>query len=240
MAQDRRQRRPDLQMGRPLDLCTEPAVFRRHAETWPSDRGHCRRARSWPVSRFDHDRPHLTGRIDQGRKPCRRIPARSSGAPEGLQPVRHATRQSRSHDARHVRQYPHQEPDGAWGRGRLHDPLSVASAHDHVRCSDALQIRARAARGLRRQGIRHRLVARLGGQGHGPARHSRGDRAVIRTHSSLESGRHGRGSSGIRGGHVVADARIERRRAGHHSRPARRSQAASAPASGNRCRRRRA
>ena len=88
--------------------------------------------------------------------------------------------------------------------------------------------RARAAGGVRRQGIRHRLVARLGRQGHDPARRARGDRAVVRAHPSLQSGRHGRGAAGVRGRHLVANAGLEGRRAGHHPRPAHRSQAASA------------
>ena len=148
-----------------------------------------------------------------------------------FQSVRHAARQSRGDDARHLRQHPHQEPDGAGRRGRLHHPLSVAPAHDDLRRGDALQERARAARRVRRQGIRHRLVARLGREGHGPARRARRDRAVVRAHPSLQSGRHGRGAAGVRGRHVVADARPQGRRAGHHPRPARRSQAASAAAS---------
>ena len=86
----------------------------------------------------------------------------------------------------------------------------------------------RAAGGVRRQGIRHRLVARLGGEGHGAARHARGGRAVVRTHPPLQSGRHGRGAAGIRGRNVLADARAEGRRAGDDPRPAWRTQAASA------------
>ena len=131
----------------------------------PIERHHrCARAR--PVPGFDHHRPHLAGRLDQGREPGRRIPARPSGAAEGLQPVRHAARQPRSHDARHLRQHPHQEPDGAGRRGRRDHPLSVASSDVDLRRGDALQGRGRAAGGVRGQGIRHRLVARLGGQGH--------------------------------------------------------------------------
>ena len=85
------------------------------------------------------------------------------------------------------------------------------------------KIRARAAGRLRRQGIWHRLIARLGGERLDAARHSRRDRAIVRAHSSLQSGRHGRGAAGIRRGHLVADAGLEGRRAGHHPRAARRS-----------------
>ncbi len=76
--------------------------------------------RSGAVRRLDHHRPHFAGGIDQGREPGRRIPARSSGSSEGLQPVRHPPRQSPGHDARHLRQHPHQEPDGAGRRRRRH------------------------------------------------------------------------------------------------------------------------
>jgi aconitate hydratase len=77
-----RSRAADLQVGRPFHLRAEPALFRRHAEAQPADRGHRRRARPRPVPRFDHDRPHLAGRIDQGGKPGRRISARPSGPPK--------------------------------------------------------------------------------------------------------------------------------------------------------------
>ena len=85
---------------------------------------------------LDHHRPHLAGGIDQGSEPGRRVPARSPGASEGLQPIRHAPRQSPGHDARHLRQHPHQEPDGAGRRRRRHHPLSVEAAHDDVRRGD--------------------------------------------------------------------------------------------------------
>ena len=160
--------------------------------------------------------------------------------PEGLQSVRHAARQSPGDDARHLRQYPHQESDGARRRGRLHHPLSVEAAHDDLRRGDALQVRERAARRVRRQGIRHRLVARLGGERRDAARRSRRDRAELRAHPPLQPRRHGRRAAGVRRRHVLADARLKGRRAGHHPRPARRSQAAPAAARRDRRLRRRA
>ena len=176
---------------------------------------------------LDHHRPHLAGGIDQGSKPGRRISARPSGPPEGLQPIRHAPRQSPGHDARHLRQYPHQEPDGAGRRRRRHHPLSVEAAHDDVRRGHEVQGRQRSAGHLRRQGIRHRLIARLGGQGHGAARRARGRHPVVRAHPPLQPDRHGRDAAGIRGRHVLAVAGHEGRRAGHDSRPAWRPQAAA-------------
>ena len=84
----------------------------------------------------------------------------------------------------------------------------------------------RAAGGVRGARIRHRLVARLGGQGHEAARRARRDRAELRAHPSLQPRRHGRAAAGVRGGDVVADARPQGRRDGVHRRAVRRSEAA--------------
>ena len=86
--------------------------------------------------------------------------------------------------------------------------------------------RGRAARRVRRQGIRHRLVARLGRQGHHPARHPRRDRAVVRAHPSLQPDRHGRGPAG-----ASRKARRGRRSA---SRATSRSRSAACTASSSR------
>ncbi len=48
------------------------------------------------------------------------------------------------------------------------------------------------ARDPRGQGIRRRVLARLGGQGHGSARRARRDRRELRAHTPLEPHRHGR------------------------------------------------
>ena len=177
---------------------------------------------------LDHDRPHLAGRLDQRGKPCRRIPARPPGSPEGLQPVRHPARQSPGDDARHLRQHPHQEPDGARRRRRRDDPLSVEAEDDDVRRGNAIQSRRRAARRVRQQGIRHRLLARLGRQRLDPARHPRRDHAIVRAHPPLQPDRHGRRPTLLRGRSLVADAGAEGQRAGDDSRPARRAEAAPA------------
>ena len=96
-----------------------------------------------------------------------------SGAPGRLQLLRLAPRQPRGDDARHLRQYPHQERDGA-GRRRRHDQAAAGRHGDaDLRRGDGVQEARHAAGHHRRQGIRHRLVARLGGQGHPAARASR-------------------------------------------------------------------
>ena len=77
---------------------------------------------------FDHHRSHLAGGLDQGGFAGRQVSDRSQGQAGRFQPIRHAARQSRGDDARHLRQYPAQEPNGAGRRRRLHRPLSVAAS----------------------------------------------------------------------------------------------------------------
>ena len=92
-------------------------------------------------------------------------------------------------------------------------PASKAASRVHYPSGEAMAIydaamryrrRRRAAGHLRRQGIRHRLVARLGGQGHAAARRARGDRRELRAHPPLQPDRHGRAAARLRRRHVVA------------------------------------
>ena len=121
-------RRADLRLGSGLDLCREPALFRRHAEGAGARSPTSRGARVLAhLRRQHHHRPHLARRLDQEGQPGRRISARAPGAAGGFQLLRRAARQSRSDDARHLRQYPHQERDGA-GRRRRHDQAPCPTA----------------------------------------------------------------------------------------------------------------
>ena len=56
-----------------------------------------------------------------------------------------------------------------------------------------------AARRGRGQGVRQRLLARLGGEGHAAARRARGHRRELRAHPPLEPGRHGRAAAAVQG-----------------------------------------
>ena len=197
-------------LGQEIDLRAEPALFRRHGRAPGAAHRHRRRARAGAVARFHHHRPHLAGRLDQARFAGRQVSDRPQGQADRLQPVRHAARQSRSDDARHLRQHPPQEPDGAGRRGRRDHPLSLAPAHVDLRRGHALQAGEGSARGLRRQGIRLRLLARLGRQGRQPARRPRRDLPVVRAHPPLQPDRHGRAPAVFRGRHVLADARASR------------------------------
>ena len=102
-----------------LHLREEPAVLRGHDDGAAGHSRHHRRARARDARRFDHDRPHLAGRQHSGVEPGGQMAGRARRREEGLQLVRRATRQSRSDDARHVRQHPPAERDGARHRRRL-------------------------------------------------------------------------------------------------------------------------
>ena len=63
-------------------------------------------------------------------------------------------------------------------RGRHHSAPARRRAHGHLRRGRALPRRGRAADRDRRTGLRSGQLARLGGQGHAPARRARGDRSA--------------------------------------------------------------
>ena len=136
---------PDLCLGGRLDLRPEPALFPGHGQDADAGHRHRRRAHPRPVRRQDHHRPHLAGRLDQGRLARRRVSDRARRRRRRLQPVRHAARQSRGDDARHLRQHPHPQPhDGPQrARGRLHHPLSEQGRAADLRRRDALPGRRR-------------------------------------------------------------------------------------------------
>ena len=100
-----------------------------------------------------------------------------------------------------------------------------------LRRGDEVQGRRRAAGGVRRQGIRHRLLARLGGQGHQPARREGGRRRELRAHPPLQPGRHGRAAAAVQGRRERAVAGPGRRRDVRHRRPRRRRRPRSRPSS---------
>ena len=200
-----------------FDLCAEPALFHRHGQDAEAGGGHQGSAHPRPLRRQDHDGPHLARGLHQGAVAGRFLSHGSRGAGGRLQPVRHAARQSRGDDARHLRQYPHPQPhDGPErARGRLHDPLSVARGDVDLRRGHEVQAGRRAARHLRRRGVRQRFVAGLGGEGHEPARRSRRHRRILRAHPPLQPGRHGCHPLRARGpGCELGEPRAEGRRDG--------------------------
>ena len=67
-----------LRLGRALHLRAPAAVLRGHAARARAARGHRRRARAGDARRQRHHRPHLAGRLDQARRPRRRLPQRAT------------------------------------------------------------------------------------------------------------------------------------------------------------------
>ena len=159
---------------------------------------------------FDHHGPHFPRRLDQAQQPRRPLSERAWCGRARFQFLWLAARQSRGDDARHLRQHPHQEHDRQRHRGRRDPALSFGRGHEHLRRGDALRRGRRAARDLRRQGIWHGLLARLGRQGHAAARRAGGDRRELRAHPPLQPDRHGGVAARLRRGHVLAVARAYR------------------------------
>ena len=95
-------------------------------------------------------------------------------AAEGLQLLRRAARQSRSDDARHVRQRPPAQPARARHRRRLDDVSAGRRGDDDLRRGDEVQGRP-ACRWSMIAGKEYGsgIVARLGGEGHAAARRAR-------------------------------------------------------------------
>jgi homoaconitase/3-isopropylmalate dehydratase large subunit len=127
LAQHPGEGRLDLRLGQEVDLRAEPAVLRRHGQASGAAHRHRGCARAVPAAGLDHDRPHLAGGLDQAGLARGQVSDRAQGEAGRLQPVRHAPRQPRSDDARHLRQYPAQEPDGA-GRRRRASPFTSRHA----------------------------------------------------------------------------------------------------------------
>ncbi len=109
VAEADRGRDESLRMAGRQHLRQASAVLRRHAgDTRPTAR-HPPRARAGDPRRFDHDRPHLAGRLDQARQPGRAVPDRTRRGAGRLQQLRRPPRQPRGDDPRHLRQHPPQE-----------------------------------------------------------------------------------------------------------------------------------
>ena len=201
----------DLFLAAGLDLRAEPALFSGHGLGAGGDLGHRGRPGAGDPGRFGHDRPHLAGGLVQGGAPRGSLPAGAAGAHLGVQLLWLAARQPRGDDARHLRQHPHPQRDAGRGRGRLHARAGRQAGVD-LRRRHGMAGAGRAAGGDRGQGVRHRLVARLGGQGHRAARGEGRDRRELRAHPPLQPGRHGGDPVRVHRRRRPQDARLQGRR----------------------------
>ena len=131
-----------VRVDRRLHLHPESAVLRGHHRGADVPDRHPGRARARGARRQRHDRSHLAGGIDSGRQPGREVPDLEGRAAVGLQLVRRAARQSRSDDARHVREHPPAQPARAGHRGRLDDAPAGRRGDDDLRRVGELSRRA--------------------------------------------------------------------------------------------------
>ncbi len=168
------------------------ALLRKHAQDSAAPRGCSRRARSRRSRRQRHHRSHFSGRLDSRRFTCRKISHRQRRKALRIQFLRRASRQSRSHVARHLRQ--HSPAESACPRhGRRLDFVSSRRRKNvNLRGRRKVSRSRRPAHGHRRERVRLRLLARLGRQRNAPSRRARRHRGKLRTHPSQQPDRHGR------------------------------------------------
>ena len=177
-----------LRVGPEVDLRAGAAVLRRDAARAGADRGHRRRALPRPGRRLGDDRPHLAGRLDHaGQRRRARYLIEHGVERKDFNSYGVAARQPRGDGARHVREHPAPEPARPRLGGRR-GPCTCPSGEQMTIYDAAERYRREgiAARRHRGQGVRHRLVARLGGEGPEAARRARRDRRELRAHPPLE------------------------------------------------------
>ena len=177
-------------------------------------RGPRHRGRALPrrARRLGHDRPHLAGRLDPRRLSGRALPRRARRRAARLQLVRLAPRQPRGDGARHVRERAPAQPARAGLRGNADGALPVRRGDDDLRGVAALPRRRHAADRARRQGVRLRLVARLGREGAAAARRQGRDRRELRADPPLEPADDGHPPAPVRARREPRVARPQRPR----------------------------
>jgi aconitate hydratase len=177
-----------------LHLRSGAALLREPRSGGEAARSHRRGQGPGQAGRFGDHRPHLAGRLDQGRLPGRSVPHLQGGAAGDVQLVRLAPGQRPGDDPRDVRQHPGAEPARPRHRRWRDHRLPRRPGEVDLRGLDELPGRRGAAGGPRRQGLRHGLEPRLGGQGHVPAGSQGGAGRELRAHPSFQPGDDGRAS----------------------------------------------
>ena len=129
-----------------LDLRPQAPVLRGHAARPAAGHRHRRRAGAGQARRLGDHRPHLPGRLDQGRLAGRQVPRRARRRAARLQLLRLAPRQPRGDDPRHLRQHPAAQP------AARRAPRAASPATSPGRRAGARHLR-RLARTTRRPGI---------------------------------------------------------------------------------------
>ena len=104
--------RPGLQLAE-VDLHRRAAVLPGFLHVAERREQHRRREGPRHLRRLGDHRPHLARRLDQADLARRLLPAGERRRGRRLQLLRRTPREPRGHDARHLRQRAHQEPDAA-------------------------------------------------------------------------------------------------------------------------------
>ena len=176
-----------VRLGAGLDLRAPAAVLRRDAARarQPFEDIAGARCLVWLGDSVTTDHISPAGSIKPD-SPAGGVPRRARRRAEGLQLLRLAPRQPRGDGARHVRERPPAQPARARLRGHVDGAPAVRRGDDDLRRVAALPRRGHADDRARRQGVRLRLVARLGGEGPEPARRQGRDRRELRADPPLE------------------------------------------------------
>ena len=175
-----------------VDLRAGAAVLRRPRTARPSPTSRARACWSRSATR---------SRRITSRRPARSRRTRRPGAylrEHGVEPVdfnSYGSRrgQPRGDDARHVREHPPAQRDGARHGGLVHDAPAHRRGHQHLRGGD----RGTGTTGVPSgracgQGVRQRVEPRLGGEGTEPAGRAVRAGGELRAHPPVEPGGHGR------------------------------------------------
>ena len=160
-----RARRQPLCLGGRLHVHPQADVSRRDDDDAADAKRVEGRTRAGAPRGQRDDRPHLAGWSDQGRQPGGEVSDRARREAIGLQLLWRAARQSRSDGGRDICQYAAAQPDCARHRGRRDDLSARWKPDDDLRRVGEVPRGERAAAGDRGQGVRIRVVARLGGRG---------------------------------------------------------------------------
>ena len=123
--------------------------------------------------------------------PAGPLPVRTRCRTGRLQLLRGPSRQPRGDGTGHLRQRAAAQPVGPGHRRRVHPPPSRRRGDHHLRRRRAVRRRRDPAGDPGRQGVRIRLLPRLGGQRHRPPRGAGHHRRELRAHPPVQPHRHG-------------------------------------------------
>ena len=199
----------------------EPSFFDGVRESAVAHCAHHRRARARMARRLRDHRPHFARRIHLAEVTGGASIYGARCAAQGFQFLRRATRQPRSHDARHLRQHSPAQPARARLRGRRGpSTFSMASEMSDLRRRVEYQAAGVALIVLAGKEYGSGSSRDWAAKGRAPRR-ARRDRGILRAHPPQQPGWHGRAAAAIHGRRTP---RTQRRRDFRDSRSLTRSE----------------